>query len=131
MKFFIEEKLLGLDEDYLPFFEKENKSGRADIGSSKNLKRILGYYTAVLEFGLQYGSLHPKLLLLDTPRQEELDFPIFTNIIEYWESLHKYDNPYQIIVTGSEFPINTAVIDEFYNPETSGDHSKAAKFSVN
>jgi hypothetical protein len=129
----LDEKLLDLDEEYLPVFEEgrlSSKAGREDIDKSKSVKKILGYYTAVVEFSLKYGSFHPRLLLLDTPRQDELDFTIFSKILEYWIDLKHYGKPYQIVITGAEFPITIKTIAEFHNPVASEDYSKPEKYSV-
>lgn len=130
----LEEKLVGFDELYTPLFEGGKilfKAGREDINKSKGGKVILGYYTAVLEYSLQFGSYHPRLLLLDTPRQDELDMTIFSKILNYWNQLSSYSKPYQIILTGSEFPANAGrIIAEFHNQQASGDTSKPDKFSV-
>jgi len=84
-----------------------------------------------LEYSLAYGSLHPKLLILDTPRQDELDFTIFGQIFAYWNRLAHYGKPFQIITTGSEFPPNSGyVLDEFHNQKASNDYSEPDKFSV-
>lgn len=130
----LDEKLVGFDELYTPTFENGRillKAGREDINKSKGAKVILGYYTAVLEYSLKYGSYHPKLLILDTPRQDELDISVFSKILNYWNDLSRYNKPFQIIICGSEFPPNSGrIIDEFHNRQASGDQSKPDKFSV-
>ncbi len=130
----ISEKLDGLDNKYSPLFKGDtilNNLSSGDIEKSKRVRVILAYYTTILEYGLKYGSNHPKLLILDTPRQDELDMNIFSKIIDYWKGLSRYNKTYQIIITGSEFPQNCGcIIDEFHNPIESEDSSKPAKFSV-
>jgi hypothetical protein len=130
----LEEKLVGFDELYTPLFEDGKillKAGREDINKSKGAKVILGYYTAVLEYSLLYGSIFPKLLILDTPHQDDLDMTIFAKILAYWNTLSHYKKPFQIIVTGSEFPPNSGrILGEFHNREASDDKSRPNKFSV-
>jgi hypothetical protein len=130
----LEEQLSGFDELYTPLFESGKilfKAGREDINKSKGAKVILGYYTAVLEYSLAYGSPHPKLLILDTPRQDELDLTIFAQIFAYWNSLTNYGKPFQIITTGSEFPPNSGhILGEFHNQKASKDYFLPDKFSV-
>lgn len=130
----LDEKLVGFDELYTPIFENGKilfRAGREDINKSKGAKVILGYYTAVLEYSLKFGSCHPKLLLLDTPRQEELDMSIFSKILSYWNALSHYNKDFQIIITGSEFPPHSErIIAEFHNRQASGDSSRPDKFSV-
>ena len=130
----LDEKLVGFDELYTPTFENGKillKAGREDINKSKGAKVILGYYTAVLEYSLKYGSYHPKLLILDTPRQDELDMSVFSKILNYWSGLSHYGKPFQIIIAGSEFPPNAGrIIEQFHNRQASGDYSKPDNFSV-
>ncbi len=127
-------KLVDLNERYEPLFaENEDiRPGLADVNKSKGGKIILGYYTAVLEYSLKYSSPYPKLLILDTPRQDELDMTVFSKIIAYWKNLSSYKKPYQIIIAGSEFPSNCdCILDDYHNQEESDDYSKPNRFSVN
>jgi len=129
----LDDKLHGFDRHYIPITgdTKPMKAGREDINKSKGAKVILGYYTAILEYSLKFGSYHPKLLLLDTPHQDELDMSVFGKLLNYWDRLSVYNKPFQIIITGSEFPANVGrIIAEFHNGQASGDHSKPDKFSV-
>jgi hypothetical protein len=130
----LQEKLVGFDRLYTPLFENGKilfKAGKEDINKSKGAKVILGYYTSIIEYSLKYGSYHPRLLMLDTPRQDELDLSVFAKILNYWASLSSYNKPYQIIITGSEFPTNNGrLIAEFHNQQASGNKSKSDSFSV-
>lgn len=77
------------------------------------------------------GSIFPKLLILDTPHQDDLDMTIFSKILAYWNTLSRYNKPFQIIITGSEFPPNAGrILGEFHNQQASNDKSKSDKFSV-
>lgn len=134
---FLPDKVKGLNELYLPEFEDNNplnRIGKEDIDKSKAAKVVLAYYTTILEFALKYGGKHPKLLMLDTPRQDELDMSVFANILNYWDGLKKYKKEYQIIITGSEFPeaspIKELIIEKFHSQESSGDMSKPDRFSI-
>jgi hypothetical protein len=129
----VNEEVIALNERYEPEFSGGNiKPGHQDVNKSKGGKIILGYYTTVLEYSLKYGAVFPKILILDTPRQDELDMTVFTKIIEYWNGLARYKKPYQIIITGAEFPENcNCIIDEFHNQKISGNYSKPDRFSIN
>lgn len=130
----LDDELEGLNNKYTPVFKGDsilNDLAHGDIEKSKRVRVILAYYTTILEYSLKYESNHPKLLILDTPRQEELDMTIFLKIIEYWKDLSRYNKIYQIIITGSEFPQDCGcILASFHNPIESGDTSKPAKFSV-
>lgn len=131
-------KVVDYDELYVPELHEQEifdlRMGE-DIKSSQKLKVILAYYTTVLEYSLLHGTPYPKLLLFDTPRQEELDMTIFTELLTYWVDLSHHNKPYQIIITGGEFPskeqrVLNCIIDKFHNQQESGDTSKPNRFSI-
>lgn len=90
-------------EDYYPKIDGVNLY---NITSSSGLVRIiLSYYLSLLKVGLLFeGSTnHPYLLILDEPRQQNLDLDTFNKFLDELYFLKKeYPKRLQIIVASSE-----------------------------
>ncbi|PFM30999.1 AAA family ATPase [Bacillus cereus] len=90
-------------KDYYPKIEGRNLY---NITSSSGLIRIiLSYYTALLKTALKYktDTHHPFLLILDEPRQQNLDIETFNAFLKELYSLQKnYPNQFQVILASSE-----------------------------
>lgn len=90
-------------EDYYPKIDGVNLY---NITSSSGLIRIiLSYYLALLKTGLIYNNStnHPYLLVLDEPRQQNLDLDTFNQFLNELYLLKKeYPKQLQIIVASSE-----------------------------
>lgn len=90
-------------EDYYPKIEGINLY---NITSSSGLIRIiLSYYLALLKTCLKYKSStnHPLLLILDEPRQQNLDMDTFNKFLDQFKCLKKkYPKQFQIILASSE-----------------------------
>ncbi len=90
-------------KDYTPKIEGMNLY---NITSSSGLIRIiLSYYTALLKTALEFKSdtHHPFLLILDEPRQQNLDIETFNTFLNELYSLQKkFPNQFQVIVASSE-----------------------------
>lgn len=90
-------------EDYYPKIDGVNLY---NITSSSGLIRIiLSYYLALLKTGLIYynSTNHPYLLVLDEPRQQNLDLDTFNQFLNELYLLKKeYPKQIQIIVASSE-----------------------------
>ncbi|QIC49766.1 hypothetical protein GAG94_08555 [Lysinibacillus sphaericus] len=90
-------------EDYYPKIDGVNLY---NITSSSGLIRIiLSYYLALLKTGLIYynSTNHPYLLILDEPRQQNLDLDTFNQFLNELYLLKKeYPKQLQIIVASSE-----------------------------
>ncbi|MGE8000245.1 hypothetical protein ACQKOF_16470 [Lysinibacillus sp. NPDC093190] len=90
-------------EDYYPKIDGVNLY---NITSSSGLIRIiLSYYLALLKTGLIYynSANHPYLLILDEPRQQNLDLDTFNQFLNELYLLKKeYPKQLQIIVASSE-----------------------------
>lgn len=90
-------------EDYYPKIDGVNLY---NITSSSGLVRIiLSYYLSLLKVGLLFESStnHPYLLILDEPRQQNLDLDTFNKFLDELYLLKKeYPKRLQIIVASSE-----------------------------
>ncbi|WP_010094597.1 hypothetical protein [Ornithinibacillus scapharcae] len=90
-------------EDYYPKIDGVNLY---NITSSSGLIRIiLSYYLALLKTGLIFNNStnHPYLLVLDEPRQQNLDLDTFNQFLNELYLLKKdYPKQIQIIIASSE-----------------------------
>lgn len=89
--------------DYLPKLEGRNLYY---LTSSSGLIRIiLSYYIALLETALHYKDSvqHPFLLIMDEPRQQNLDIKAFNSFLALFKELEtKYKGKFQAIIASSE-----------------------------
>ncbi|WP_242301751.1 AAA family ATPase [Bacillus cereus group sp. BfR-BA-01361] len=89
-------------DDYYPKIDGVNLY---NITSSSGLIRIiLSYYLALLKTSLIYkkSTNHPCLLILDEPRQQNLDFDTFNHFLEQLYELKKdYPEQFQVILASS------------------------------
>jgi hypothetical protein len=93
--------LLKIDRtDFRPKIENENIY---NLTSASGLVRIINaYYLAFLETCLHFSSktFHPGVLLLDEPRQQNLDLGSYKKLTKlYFDLAVKYSGKYQIIFT--------------------------------
>lgn len=89
--------------DYLPKIEDRNLYY---LTSSSGLIRIiLSYYIALLKTALNYTDSvqHPFLLIMDEPRQQNLDIQTFNNFLSLFKELkEEYPDQFQVIIASSE-----------------------------
>jgi hypothetical protein len=69
-----------------------------DVSASDNIRSISSYVTALLELGHYFQTNHPGLLILDEPRQQNLDWSNFSAILERL-ALSKKANQQVIVAT--------------------------------
>ncbi|HFJ9423023.1 TPA: AAA family ATPase [Bacillus paranthracis] len=90
-------------EDYYPKIDGVNLY---NITSSSGLIRIiLSYYLALLKTCLKYknSTNHPFFLILDEPRQQNLDFDTFNHFLDQLNDIKKnYPKQFQVILASSE-----------------------------
>jgi hypothetical protein len=53
-----------------------------DVSASDNIRIIAAYATSLLESARQFSSNHPGLLILDEPRQQNMQWPDFAKILK-------------------------------------------------
>ncbi|OXS72149.1 hypothetical protein B1B01_07075 [Priestia filamentosa] len=89
-------------DDYYPKIEGVNLY---NITSSSGLVRIiLSYYLALLKTSLKFKNSinHPFILILDEPRQQNLDFDTFNHFLEQLFDIKKdYPKQFQVIIASS------------------------------
>ncbi|QOH63196.1 hypothetical protein DI243_18020 [Paenibacillus polymyxa] len=89
--------------DYLP--KIENRNLYYLTSSSGLIRIILSYYTALLKTALKFSNdvQHPFMLIMDEPRQQNLDLQTFNNFLSLFDDLKKdYPNKFQLILLSSE-----------------------------
>ncbi|PEZ01348.1 hypothetical protein CN326_21535 [Bacillus sp. AFS018417] len=90
-------------EDYSPKLEDRNLYS---ITSSSGLIRIiLAYYLALLRTGLEYKNAtnHPLLLILDEPRQQNLDLDSYIKFTDLLRGLQiQFPGQFQIIMASGD-----------------------------
>ncbi|RDE32925.1 hypothetical protein DV713_13790 [Parageobacillus thermoglucosidasius] len=91
-------------EDYYPKIEGINLY---NITSSSGLIRIiLSYYIALLKTALEFKDSvnHPMLLIMDEPRQQNLDLDTFNKFLDIFSKLKKEypETQFQVIIASSE-----------------------------
>ncbi|MGP3780071.1 hypothetical protein ACTWKC_01265 [Bacillus sp. 4A_MP3] len=65
----------------------------------------MSYYLALLKTSLLYkdSTNHPFFLILDEPRQQNLDFDTFNHFLEQlYEIKEEYPKQFQVIIASSE-----------------------------
>ncbi|WP_033829727.1 hypothetical protein [Bacillus andreraoultii] len=91
------------DEDYLP---KLNNRNLYSITSSSGLIRIiLAYYLALLRTGLEFkkATNHPLILILDEPRQQNLDLESYNKFTNFLIKLRKkFPSQFEIILASGD-----------------------------
>lgn len=73
-----------------------------DVSASDNIRIIAAYATALLESSRRFPSNHPGLLILDEPRQQNMQWPDFAKILGRLSSAGA--SKQQVIVATSDRP---------------------------
>ncbi len=108
---------LDQDENYSPYLDNVDLYGISS--SSDNIRIILSYYLSLLQSSLEMDGKNmrfPNLLILDEPRQQNLDFTEIRNIIDLINSLPK--KKWQIILTTyDEKDKNRSLFEKYFSYE--------------
>lgn len=77
--------------------------GRPKLSASDRVVIRLAFFYSLLAAAVLTDAKHPKLLLLDSPRDKDMDWPKFEAIMNSFSTLAKYaDVDCQIFITTSE-----------------------------
>ncbi|OZQ64383.1 hypothetical protein CA596_28985 [Paenibacillus odorifer] len=90
-------------DNYLP--KTEGKNLYYLTSSSGLIRIILSYYVALLMTALEFKEdvNHPLILIMDEPRQQNLDMHSFNEFMNLLKGLQKkHPKGYQVIITSSE-----------------------------
>lgn len=90
------------------------------LDGSARTRAVLAFHAALLELALEKGN-HPKIFILDTPKQQELKT---NDLKDYFDRLRVLSNKYpdlQIIFSSSEFNFVPTDNDRIWEPEYPGE----------
>ncbi len=99
------------------FGEEEYKA----FEGSERIRAVLAFHAAFLELALERGGNHPALLVLDTPKQQELKT---NDLKDYFKKLRKLTVQYpqvQVVFSSSEFDFKVGPQDVMWKPNYPGE----------
>ncbi|HHT9708239.1 TPA: hypothetical protein ACT9BD_003064, partial [Legionella pneumophila] len=86
------------------------------LDGSLRIRAILAFHAALFEYCLENALYHPRILILDTPKQQELDM---TNLKDYFNKLKQLCVKFkdaQIVFSSSEYDFVGDSFDEIWKP---------------
>jgi len=90
-----------LDNSYLP---KVNGHSYDDKSASEKAMAIIAYHYAFLRFALEDGINFPDFLMIDTPKQQEMQDFRYEPMLESFSELETDGNKFQLIITMVNLP---------------------------
>lgn len=91
------------DEELNLNLGREKFTENSSTSGSTRTRVVLAFHAAVLETSLLLQGTHPRFLVLDTPKQNELDADDLKSYVEQYQSLsQRYGTPVQLIVAATE-----------------------------
>ncbi|HMH12381.1 MAG TPA: hypothetical protein VK578_04670 [Edaphobacter sp.] len=82
---------------------REKFTENSSTSGSTRTRVVLAFHAAVLEASLRLQGAHPRFLILDTPKQNELHTDDLQSYVEQFQNLsHQYGTPLQLIVAATE-----------------------------
>lgn len=94
---------IAFDEELQLTVSDEKFSSRSSQSGSTRTRLVLAYHAALLETSLEMGGVHPRLLVLDAPRQHELSAADLRAFIDRFYALRTKDGqPIQLVFTASD-----------------------------
>ena len=91
-----------------------------DMDGSLRIRTVLAFHAALFEYGLEKDVNHPKILILDTPKQQELKPK---HLQAYFKKLRTLCNQYsnaQVIFSSSELKFKETDNDKVWKPNYLG-----------
>lgn len=87
--------------------------------ASQIVRTVIAYYYAFLKYSVNKDSNFPKFLMIDSPKQQDLNYEDFISIIETMAELEETNKDFQLIVTSVEVPdsVKKLVIRHFKEEE--------------
>jgi hypothetical protein len=87
----------------------------SSIGGSTRTRVVLAFHAALIELSVRQGGSHPSFLILDTPKQQELDTDALRAFVNRFVKMGKtYNADLQLVVAAKELefldPIDNAVV---------------------
>lgn len=94
---------VSFDEELRLIVSGERFTAKSSHSGSTRTRLVLAYHAAMLETSLMMGGAHPRLLVLDAPRQHELSAADLRAYIERFHSLSiKQKEPVQLVFSATD-----------------------------
>ncbi len=112
------------DEDFRFVVDGEVfKKGSGHSGSTR-ARFVLAYHAALVEASLKTNGQHPRVLILDAPRQQELSAEDLRDfVVEFKKMISTTDPPIQLVYSATDIEVVPAGIDETWAPTFQGPKS--------
>jgi hypothetical protein len=118
---------IGIDDELRPIVAGEVFRQDSSHSGSTRSRIVLAFHAAVLETSIEFGGNHPRLLVLDSPKQHELDASDLRAYLSRMYSVSAGRSPVQIIFSATDpeiLPIDA--VDTLWTPQHM--HGKQAHF---
>lgn len=92
---------IALNDKYEPII---NNKHYKNASASEKVRTVIAYYFAFLRYSIENDSKFPKFLIIDSPKQQDLNYEDYISIIENMAKLEETNKDFQLIVTSVEVP---------------------------
>lgn len=107
-----------LDANFRLSLDDIRFSGSSHHSGSTRTRVVLAVHAALLDVGIESGGHHPKLLLLDAPRQHELHQQDIKNYLQALRDVSaKSGGGLQIVVAATELKLELFASDKAWKPD--------------
>jgi len=117
---------VSFDDDLRLTVSGEVFSATSSHSGSTRTRLVLALHAAFLETSLAMGGSHPRLLLLDAPRQHELSAPDLRSFVKrFYEMSSKATVPVQLILSATKAEVAPkGMIDRTWEPSFMSDRKR-------
>jgi hypothetical protein len=109
---------VAFDEEFHLVVDGERFLATASPSGSTRTRLVLAYHAALVETSLQMKGSHPRLLVLDAPRQHEMNAADLAAYIRRFHALSsKQDDPIQLVFSATDAEVvPQECVDELWQP---------------
>lgn len=103
------------------FKYKFGNESYTDLDGSLRIRAVLAFHAALFEYCLENNLYHPRILILDTPKQQELNT---NNLKDYFDKLKRLCEKFpdiQVVFSSSEYDFIGDLHDEIWEPSFIGE----------
>ncbi|HEY4014308.1 MAG TPA: AAA family ATPase [Polyangiaceae bacterium] len=106
------------DEELRLIVSGERFSSRSSHSGSTRTRLVLAYHAALLETSILMAGVHPRLLVLDAPRQHELSARDLRAFVErFYTMFSKEERPVQLVFSATDREVvPKGRVDELWEP---------------
>jgi predicted nuclease with TOPRIM domain len=116
---------VAFDEDFVVQIDGGKFAADTHHGGSTRARIVLAFHAALLDVALTRGGNHPGWLLLDAPRQHELDQEDFNAYADRLKMLgDRYPGRVQIVFSVANLKTQIEVTDELWVPHFTNDKNE-------